>query len=71
MMLIVNSRDELIPVSQARRMGDRLSAVGVPHRLRLLDGSAHALEYAARAIQRTTTFLRRSLRGRGAGRART
>jgi acetyl esterase len=63
-MLIVNSRRELVPVSQARRMADRLSAAGVPHSLRLFGGSAHAMEYAARAIEPTITFLRRALRGR-------
>ena len=61
-MLVLNSRDELVPASQARRMADRLSAEGVPHRLRLLDGSAHAMDYADRAIKPTIRFLRRWLR---------
>ena len=61
-MLILNSRDELVPASQARRMADRLSAAGVPRRWRLLDGSAHAMGYADRAIGPTIRFLRRWLR---------
>lgn len=61
-MLILNSRDERVPASQARRMAHRLSGAGVPQRLRLLDGSAHAMEYADRAIRPTIRFLRQWLR---------
>jgi len=64
-MLVVNSRDELIPVSQARRMADRLAGAGVSTELRLLDGTAHAMAYADRAINRSIRFLRRALRARG------
>ena len=63
-LLLVNSRDELVPASQARRMADRLSAAGVLHRVQLLRGSAHAMGYADRAIERTIGFLRRRLGGR-------
>ena len=65
-MLIVNSRNELVPASQPRQMADRLSAAGVAHRLWLLSGSAHAMGYADRALERTIAFLRRWLRGRAA-----
>jgi acetyl esterase len=63
-MLLVNSRDEVIPTSQPQRMADRLTDAGVLHKLWLLSGSAHAMAYADRAIERTIRILRRWLQRR-------
>ena len=64
-MLIANSRDEVIPSSQALAMADRLAAAGVEHRMRMLPGSRHGIEYARAMLPATVAFLERVLRPRG------
>jgi acetyl esterase/lipase len=66
-MLIANSRREVIPSAQAVAMADRLEAAGVEHRLRLIDGSRHGVEYARTMLPASVSFLARALR---LGRAR-
>jgi acetyl esterase/lipase len=43
MLLIVGSRDRLIPPEQTLEMGQRLRAAGVPHRLVVIPGAGHSL----------------------------
>lgn len=57
-MLIVNSRRELVPAGQARRMARRLRRAGVPARLLLLPGSLHAPLFEPAVIGPTVEFLR-------------
>jgi acetyl esterase len=61
-LLLVNSRDELVPATQAEAMAARLAAAAVPHELWLLDGGAHGREYAGTALARSVAFLWRWLR---------
>jgi acetyl esterase/lipase len=51
--LIVNSRDEFIPVQQARALADRYA----DRRLRLLDGSRHGLRYFETEAEAVATWL--------------
>lgn len=60
--LIVNSAEELVPVTQARRMARRLRAAGVRTRLLVPPGSLHAPLFEAAVIGPTIRFLRRQLR---------
>jgi acetyl esterase/lipase len=59
--LIVNSTEELVPASQARRMARRLRAAGVPAPLLLLPGAVHAPLFEPLAIGPSVRFLRRQL----------
>jgi dipeptidyl aminopeptidase/acylaminoacyl peptidase len=61
-MLLVNSDREEMPLSQATRMAGRLHWRHVPHRIILLRGSRHALQYERDVWSRTVAFLGRSLR---------
>lgn len=61
-MMIVNSRRELIPTSQARRMAGRLRAAGVPSRLWVLPGTLHAPRYSPTTLGPAVRFLSRRLR---------
>jgi acetyl esterase/lipase len=61
-MLIVGSEAELVPVEQAQRMAARLRVAGVPHRLWVLSGTAHGIDYADVALAPAVAFLRRRLR---------
>jgi acetyl esterase/lipase len=61
-MLMVNSSQELVPVSQARAMAARLEEAGVPHRLTVVDGSRHGMELAGEMTERAVAFLREHLR---------
>ena len=63
-MLIVNSSDEVIPRAQPRAMAGRLAASGIRHRLAMLDGSRHGVEYARAALPATIAFFERTLRSR-------
>lgn len=56
-LLLVHSTDELVPLSQAQAMSGRLGAAGVDHRLYVLPGTRHALDYRADAWQPTVDFL--------------
>jgi len=47
--LLVNSTDELVPLTQAETMAGRLRAAGVDQRLDVLPGTRHALDYRAAA----------------------
>lgn len=60
--MIVNSRRELIPAGQARRMARRLRAEGVRAPLWMLPGTLHAPLFAPTVLKPTIRFLRRSLR---------
>lgn len=62
-MLIVNSTHELMPLDQATVMDARLSEVGVPHELRVLEGDQHASAYAGEVWPQTLAFLRTHLGG--------
>jgi acetyl esterase/lipase len=61
-MLIVNSRHEMIRVSQARRMASRLRSAGVRRQLRILRGTLHAPRYSPSVLGPTIAFLERRLR---------
>ncbi|MEX1141853.1 MAG: alpha/beta hydrolase [Thermoleophilaceae bacterium] len=60
-MMIVNSRWEMIPASQARRMSARLRAAGVRRQLWMLPGIVHAPRYSPMVLGPTIRFLRRHL----------
>jgi acetyl esterase/lipase len=60
--LLVNSTRELVPLSQARTMAQRLERAGVPTQLLVFAGTRHATEYTLSAWKPTVTFLRRYLR---------
>jgi acetyl esterase/lipase len=60
-LLLVNSRHEMVPATQAQRMSARLAEAAVAHELWLLEGHAHGREYAHVALGRTVAFLRREL----------
>jgi acetyl esterase/lipase len=60
--MIVNSRRELIPVSQARRLANRFRQAGVPVRLRLLPGTLHAPLFSPSVLGPSISFLRKRLR---------
>lgn len=56
-MLIVNSRHEVVPVSQGRALARGLARAGVAERLRLLPGDMHGREYADRVLDDSLRFL--------------
>jgi acetyl esterase/lipase len=60
-LYLVNSTDELVPLSQAQAMADRLKANGVDHRLDVFPGTRHALDFRADAWAPTLAFLERHL----------
>lgn len=60
-LYLVNSTEELVPLSQAQSMADRLQAAGVDHRLDVYAGNRHALDYRADAWAPTLAFLERHL----------
>ncbi|MGH9265319.1 MAG: prolyl oligopeptidase family serine peptidase, partial [Acidimicrobiales bacterium] len=82
-LYLVNSTEELVPLSQAQAMADRLRLAGVDHRLDVLPGTRHALDFREDAWAPTLAFLEehlgeadeggssrhRSARCRGGGRA--
>lgn len=61
-MLIVNSRRELIPALQARRMAARLRSAGSPATLLLVPGALHAPRYSQAVLGPSIRFLARRLR---------
>lgn len=61
-MMIVNSRREMIPTSQARRMAARLRWAGVPRQLWVLPGTLHSPRYSPTVLGPTIRFLSRRLR---------
>jgi acetyl esterase len=56
-LYLVNSTDELVPLSQAASMAARLKAAGVDHRLDVLPGTRHALDFRVDAWAPTVAFL--------------
>lgn len=56
-LYLVNSTEELVPLSQAQAMADRLQAAGVDHRLDVYPGNRHALDFRADAWAPTLAFL--------------
>ena len=69
-LYLVNSTDELVPLSQARAMAERLADAGVAHQLDVLPGTRHALDFREDAWAPTVAFLDRHLAtggGTGAG----
>jgi acetyl esterase/lipase len=60
-LYLVNSTDELVPLSQARAMAARLRAAGVDHRLDVLPGTRHALDFREDAWGPTVAFLDKHL----------
>ena len=61
-LLIVNSRRELIPADQARRMAARLRLAGAPRQLLLVPGRLHAPHYSPAVLDTSLEFLARRLR---------
>jgi acetyl esterase/lipase len=60
-ILLVNSEDELIPADQATVMADALDAAGVPNRLVILPGDAHAQSYRDTQWDDAVLYLERHL----------
>lgn len=60
-LYLVNSTDELVPLSQAQSMAARLKGAGVDHRLDVFPGNRHALDFRADAWAPTLAFLERHL----------
>lgn len=63
-LFLANSTDELVPLSQARAMADRLAAAGVDHRLVVYPGARHALDFRDDAWAPTVAFLEEHLAAR-------
>ncbi|MGI8579433.1 MAG: alpha/beta hydrolase [Solirubrobacteraceae bacterium] len=61
-LLVVNSRNEQMTLTEATRMTARMRRRHQRHELIVLPGSRHALEYEADVRSRTFAFLRRALR---------
>ena len=60
-LYLVNSTEELVPLSQSEAMADRLKAAGVDHRLDVYPGNRHALDFRADAWRPTVAFLEKHL----------
>lgn len=60
-LYLVNSTDELVPLSQSQAMAARLRAAGVGHRLDVLPGTRHALDFRQDAWAPTVAFFERHL----------
>jgi len=67
--LLVNARDDLVPLDTARLAASRLEEAGVPTQL-LVRPRGHAMGYAGRTIVPSLRFLDRYVRDRGQGDAR-
>lgn len=63
-MLMMNARDELMPLSQPRQMAARLRAAGVDARLKFVSGRKHAAKNAAKQLPITIDYLREQLGSR-------
>ncbi|ODT97912.1 MAG: hypothetical protein ABS79_06745 [Planctomycetes bacterium SCN 63-9] len=57
MLLIHGSADPLVPVGQSKEMDAALTAAGVPHRLIILPGGTHAINYPGRYSNLTPQIL--------------
>jgi acetyl esterase/lipase len=60
-LYLVNSTEELVPLSQSQAMAERLRAAGVDHRLDVYPGNRHALDFRADAWAPTLAFLEKHL----------
>lgn len=60
-LYLVNSTDELVPLSQSEAMAERLERAGVDHRLDVLPGNRHALDFREDAWAPTLAFLEEHL----------
>jgi acetyl esterase/lipase len=60
-LYLVNSTEELVPLSQAQAMAERLKAAGVDHQLDVYTGTRHALDFRADAWAPTLAFLEKHL----------
>ena len=63
-LYLVNSTEELVPLSQSQALAGRLRAAGVHHRLDVLPGNRHALDFREDAWAPTLAFLDEHLSGR-------
>jgi acetyl esterase/lipase len=68
-LYLVNSTEELVPLSQAQTMAERLKAAGVDHRLDVFPGNRHALDFREDAWGPTLAFLETHLAPQANGRA--
>lgn len=69
-LYLVNSTEELVPLSQAQSMAQRLKAAGVDHRLDVFPGNRHALDFRDDAWGPTLAFLETHLAPQATGGAR-
>ena len=60
-LYLINSTEELVPLSQVQRMAERLQSAGVDHRLDVLPGRRHALDFRQDAWAPTLAFLEKHL----------
>jgi acetyl esterase len=60
-LLLINSQDELVPVTQTAAMDERLERAGVRYDVRIYRGTRHALDYRDEAIGVTVSWLERHL----------
>jgi acetyl esterase/lipase len=67
-LYLVNSTEELVPLSQTQAMDTELRRAGVAHDVQVLPGNRHALDYRDEAFPRSVQFLDQHLR-RPAGRS--
>ena len=56
-LYLVNSTEELVPLSQAQAMAEKLKVAGVEHRLDVFPGNRHALDFRDDAWNPTLAFL--------------
>jgi acetyl esterase/lipase len=64
-LLLLTSDDELVPITQAAAMEDRLRKAGVPYDATVYRGTRHALDYRDEAIGVTVSWLERHLADNG------
>ncbi len=60
-LLMINSRQETVPLSQLREMARRLRQLGAPYQVLIFPGRRHARAYWRRAWRPTVQFLQRYL----------
>jgi acetyl esterase len=66
-LYLANSTEELVPLSQAQTMAEKLKAAGVEHRLDVFPGDRHALDFRDDAWGPTLAFLEAHLQADDAG----
>ena len=60
-LYLINSTEELVPLAQAEAMAERLKTSTVDHRLDILPGNRHALDFRDDAWAPTVAFLEQHL----------